>query len=120
MFAPTTKNERISGAFALDKSNFLSCSSPCCVRWFGHAVLSQKNVGKQTKAAVNVLPKEYCLAKDVARAAELQVGSAVCRIHWDEIRRSNNRCLVRFLEKTIHEVSGNSEFLPDFLLSWTL
>ena len=31
MSAPTAKNERISGAFALDKSNFLSCSSPCCV-----------------------------------------------------------------------------------------
>ena len=31
VFAPTTKNEQISGAFALDKSNFLSCGSPCCV-----------------------------------------------------------------------------------------
>ena len=31
VFAPTTKYERISGAIALDKSNFLSRGSPCCV-----------------------------------------------------------------------------------------
>ena len=56
------------------------------LRWFGRAVLSQKNMGKPTKAAVNVSVKNI-----VARAAELQVGSTVCR---DNIRRSNNRCSV--------------------------
>ena len=61
------------------------------LRWFGRAVLSQKNVGKPTKAAVNVSAKKYCMSEDLARAAELQVGSTVCR---DEIRRSNNRCSV--------------------------
>ena len=85
MFALTTKYERISGAFALDKSNFFSCGSPC-LHWFGRAVPSKKNVGKPTKAAVNVSAKNI-----VARAAELQVGSTVCQ---DDIRRSNNRCLV--------------------------
>ena len=28
------------------------------------------------------------------RAAELPVGSIVCRVHWDKIRRENNRCSV--------------------------
>ena len=55
MFAPTTKYERISGAFALDKSNFFR------VVVFV-AVPSQKNVGKPTKAAANV-PAEsiFCM-----------------------------------------------------------
>ena len=60
------------------------------LRWFGCAVLSQKNVGKPTKAAVNVSAKNI-VSEDLARAAELQVGSTVCR---DEIWRSNNRCSV--------------------------
>ena len=38
--------------------------------------------------------KIYFLSKELARAAELQEGSAICRVHWDEIRRSNNRCSV--------------------------
>ena len=53
MFAPAMKYARISGAFALDKSNFF------------YAVLlvafvpSQKNVGKRTKAAENVPAKIF-------------------------------------------------------------
>ena len=85
MFVPTTKYERISGAFALDKAHF-SFMWFFLLRRFGSAVLSQKNAGKSTKAAVNVSTKNI-----VARATELQVGSTVCR---DEIRRSNNRCSV--------------------------
>ena len=61
------------------------------LRWFGRAVLSQKNVGKPTKAAVNVSAKKYCMSEDLARAPELQVRSTVCR---NDIRRSNNRCSV--------------------------
>ena len=86
MFAPTTKYERISGAFALDKAQF-SFMWFSLLRWFGRAVLSPKNVGKPTKAAVNVSAKYI-----VARAAALQVGSTVCQ---NEIRRSNNGCSVR-------------------------
>ena len=62
MFALTTKYERISGAFALDKSNFFSCGSPC-LHWFGRAVPSKKNVGKPTKAAVNVSAKNIVCLK---------------------------------------------------------
>ena len=50
VFAPTTKNEKISGAFALDKSNFI-------LRRFGCAVPTQQNVAKLTIVAVNVLAK---------------------------------------------------------------
>ena len=57
MFAPATKNERVSRALALGKMCFLS--------------------------------------QELVRAAELHEGSAICRVHWDEIRRSNNRCSVR-------------------------
>ena len=38
--------------------------------------------------------KIYFLSKELGRAAELQEGFAICRVHWDEIRRSNNRCSV--------------------------
>ena len=61
-----------------------------------------------------------CTGKKKIYILSGQVGSTVCRVHWDERRRSNNSCSVLFLEKAIHEASGNSEFLPDFLLSWTL
>ena len=36
----------------------------------------------------------YFLSEDLARAAELQVGLTVCRVHWDEILRGYNRCSV--------------------------
>ena len=38
--------------------------------------------------------RHYFLTPQLARAAELPVGSIVCRVHWDEIRRQNNRCSV--------------------------
>ena len=38
--------------------------------------------------------RHYFLTPLLARAAELPVGSIVCRVHWDEIRRGNNRCSV--------------------------
>ena len=60
MFAPTTKYERISGAFALDKCNFFHLV--VFVALVRRAVPSQKNVGKPTKAAANV-PAEsiFCM-----------------------------------------------------------
>ena len=54
MLAPTVKYERISGAFVLEKSNFLSCSSPCCVdlvmRFF-----RRKKCGKANKSSRKIL-----------------------------------------------------------------
>ena len=92
MFAPTTKYERISGASALDdldKSIFPSCGSPCCVglvvRFF------HRKCGKANKSGSKCVGQKYCMSEDLARAAELQAGSTVCR---DEILRSNNRCSV--------------------------
>ena len=90
MFAPATKNEIVSGALALGKSNF-----------FFHAVLLVALVwlcdsvgvkgGKANKSSRKCAGKIYFLSKELARAAELQEGSTICRVHWDEIRRSNNR-----------------------------
>ena len=34
----------------------------------------------------------YSLTRALGRSAELPVNSQVCRLHWDEIRRQNNRC----------------------------
>ena len=50
--------------------------------------------GKANKTSRKCAGKKYRLSEDLARAAELQVGSTVCRVHWDEIRRRNNRCSV--------------------------
>ena len=50
--------------------------------------------GKANKTSHKCAVKIYFLSKELARAAELQEGSAICRVHWDEIRRSNNGCLV--------------------------
>ena len=36
----------------------------------------------------------YILSKELARVAKLPMGSTVCRVHWDELRRSNIRCSV--------------------------
>lgn len=54
---------------------------------------TQQNVGRPTKAAVNA-GKMNSLSEDLARAAELQVGLTVCRVHWDKVRRGDNRCSV--------------------------
>ena len=48
---------------------------------------------KADKSSHKFAGKMYFLSKELARAAELQ-GSTICRVHWDEIRRSNNRCSV--------------------------
>ena len=95
----------------------LSCSSPCCVRWFGHAVLSQKNVGKQTKAAVNVLAKKYCLAKDIARAVELLVGSTVCRVHWDEIYTEEQQQVLGSIPRENHSRGLRKQRIPTRLFA---
>ena len=52
--------------------------------------------GKTDKSSRKCAGKIYFLSKELARAAELQEDSAVCRVHWDEIRTSNNcnRCSV--------------------------
>ena len=50
--------------------------------------------GKANKSSRKCAGKKYFLSKELARAAELQQGSTICRVHWDEIRRSNNRCSV--------------------------
>lgn len=49
------------------------------------------------------------LPKHLARAAELQVGSKVCRVHWDEIRRKDNRCSVPRLN---HSRSLKTQGIP--------
>ena len=43
--------------------------------------------GKPNKTTRKCAGKIYFLSKELARAAELQDGSAICRVHWDEIRR---------------------------------
>ena len=50
--------------------------------------------GKANKTSRKCAGKIYFLSKELTRAAELQEDSAICRVHWDEIRRSNNRCSV--------------------------
>ena len=92
MFVPATKYARISRAFAFDKSkfNFFLLISPCCV---GLAVrfLRRKMWEAQQKSS-KCAGQKYFLSEDLPRAAELQVGSTVSRVLWDEIRKSNNRC----------------------------
>ena len=77
--------------FVLDKSNFFPYFLWCR---FDYAVPTRQNVGRPTKAAINVPAKKYFLSEDFSRAAELQVGSTICRVYWDEIRRGSNRCSV--------------------------
>ena len=50
--------------------------------------------GKANQTSRKCAGRIYFLSKELARAAELQEGSAICRVHWDEIRKSNNRCSV--------------------------
>ena len=79
------------------------------LRWFGRAVLSQKNVGKPTKAAVNVPVKILSVWRC----------SQSCRTP-SEINslRVQQQVLGSILRENTHEASGNSDFLLDFLLSW--
>ena len=83
MFAPSTKNEIILGAFELDKSNFFPVVPLLVSVWMCGSYAAK--FGKAKKAAVNVPAKNIFLSEDLARTAELQVGSTVCRVHWDEI-----------------------------------
>ena len=47
--------------------------------------------GTANKSSHKCAGKKYFLSEDLARAAELQVGTTVCRVHLDEIRRSKKR-----------------------------
>ena len=92
-----------------------SHSSSCYVTvWL--PVFYAAKCGKANKSSRKCAGKKYFLSEDIARAAELQVGSTVCRVHWDEIRREPTGA--RFLEEIIREASGKSEFLQDLLLFW--
>ena len=92
MFAPTTKNERISGAFALDKSTFFPLVLLVASVWLCGSYAAK--CGKANKSSRKCAAKKYFLSEDLAKAAELEVGSTVCRIHWDEMKRGSNRCSV--------------------------
>ena len=48
---------------------------------------------RKTKRNVEVV-SGYTLSTELARVAQLPVGSTVCRTHWDEIRRNSERCSV--------------------------
>jgi len=85
------------------------------LRWFGCAVPSQKNVGKPTKAGVNV-PAKNILSEDLTRAAELKWAQQFAVFTGTKYGRATTD--VRFLEKTIREALGSSGFLRDFLQSW--
>jgi len=71
---------------------------------FSHVVLlvallwlcgsSAEKCEKADKSSRKCAGKKYFLSQDLARAAQLQVRSTVCRVHWDEIRSSNDRCSV--------------------------
>ena len=93
MFAPATKYARISGAFALDKSNFFYSVLLVALVWMCGSFAEK--CGKAYKTSCTCAGKKYFLSEDLARAAELQVGLTVCRVHWDEILRSKNRCSIR-------------------------
>ena len=92
MFAPTTRNERISGAFVLDKSSFFPVVLLVASVWLCGSYAAK--CGKVNKSSRKCASKKIFLSEDLARAAELQVGSTVCRVHWDKIRRGSNTCSV--------------------------
>ena len=92
VFAPATKNERVSGMLAFGKGNFFSLVLLVALVWLCDSVGVKG--GKANKSSCKSGGKIYFLSKELARAAELREGSTICRVHWDEIRRSNNRCSV--------------------------
>ena len=47
---------------------------------------------EKTRNGKKCVGKLYSLTEALGRSAELPVNSQVCRLHWDEIRRQNNRC----------------------------
>ena len=87
MFVPATKNEKVSA-----KANFFHAVFFVALVWLRDSVAVK--CGKANKSSRRCSGKIYFLSKELARAAELQEGSTICRVHWDEIRRSNNRCSV--------------------------
>ena len=48
---------------------------------------------EKTRNGKKCVGKLYSLTEALGRSAELPVNSQVCRLHWDEIRHQNNRCL---------------------------
>jgi len=58
-------------------------------------VSSAEKCEKANKSSRKCAGKKHFLSEDLARAAQLQVASTVYRVHYDEIRRSNDRCSVR-------------------------
>ena len=72
MFAPTTKNEKVSGAFALDEQIFFLVVLRVASVWLQCASEAGK-CGKANKSSHNCAGKMYFLSENLARAAELQV-----------------------------------------------
>ena len=72
--------------------------------------------GKANKTSRKCAGKIYFLSKELARAAELQEGSAIAVSTGTKFGGATTGAL--YLERTILEASRNSEFLRDFLLSW--
>ena len=62
--------------------------------------------------------RHFFLTPQLARAAELPVGSIVCRVYWDEIRRETTG--IRLLRKTTRALSTKTGYLLDFMPCWTL
>ena len=89
MFASVTKYERIWGALALDKSNFFYAVLLVALVWLCGS-LAEK-CGKANESSRKCAGKKYFLSEDLARAAELQVGTTVCRVHWDEIEKETSK-----------------------------
>ena len=72
MLAPTTKNERISGALALDKSNFFHVVLLVASVWLCGSYAEKYR--KANKSSRKCADKKCFLSEDLARASELQVG----------------------------------------------
>ena len=56
--------------------------------------------------------RHYKLTSLTARAADLPVGTLVCRVHWDEIRRKTKDA--RLLEHLTRDASKSDLFPADF------
>ena len=94
-----------------------ACEEKFCCPWLKCCSSQDEKCGKS-------LGKRKCggchyfLTPRLARAAELPVGSIVCRVHWDEIRRETTG--VPSLRKTTLELSTKTGYLLDFMPCWTL
>ena len=84
VFAPTTKSERISAGFTLDKNSiFFPVVLLVVSVWLWDSYATK--CGTANQSSRKCAGKKYFLSEDLARAAKLQVGSTVCRVHWGEI-----------------------------------